>query len=122
MEYIEYYVIVVAHPQVVDNADYNDSAKSFIADWADALKYQVSLKYHCMGGGPTSQKVRWGFESTIKYIIICATHMAGKDDSVEFKKEVSDFVKNNLIQSLIDTLQNVKVISFLFLLLTTNIS
>lgn len=114
MEYIKQYFIVVAHPQIVDNANVNDAAKSFVADWANAIKYQVSLKYHYMGGGPTSQKLRWGYESSIKYIIVCATHLASKDDNVEFKKEVSDFIKNNFIQTLIDALQNVKVISFLF--------
>lgn len=114
MEYIKQYFIVVAHPQIVDNANYNDSAKSFLADWSDALKYQVSLKYHYMGGGPTSQKLRWGYESSIKYIVICATHLVSKDDNVEFKKEVSNFVKDNFIQTLIDALRTLKVISFLF--------
>lgn len=96
-------------PQVGGKSGLNEGAKQFMVEWADACKYQIDLKYHLMGGGPDAQKVRWSFESAIKYIIICATHLADKDDDVEFKKQVSDFVKDIIIQSLIDVLENLKV-------------
>jgi hypothetical protein len=96
-------------PQIVSKPGLSESAKKFVVEWADACKYQIDLKYHMMGGGPDAQKVRWSFESAIKYIIICATHLADQDDDVEFKKELSDFVKDVMIQSLIDVLENLKV-------------
>lgn len=95
--------------KVADKADVNELAKTFAVEWADACKYQVSLRYHHMGDGPNAQKVRWAFESAIKYIVVCATKLADHDDDVEFKKEVSDYVRDVIIQSLIDSLQNVKV-------------
>ncbi|XP_025425232.1 uncharacterized protein LOC112694085 [Sipha flava] len=94
--------------QIVSKPGLSESAKKFVVEWADACKYQIDLKYHMMGGGPDAQKVRWSFESAIKYIIICATHLADQDDDVEFKKELSDFVKDVMIQSLIDVLENLK--------------
>lgn len=100
--------------QVTDNANVNEKAKSFVVEWADACKYQVQLKYHHMGDGPTAQKVRWSFESAIKYIIICATTLADNDEEEDFKKEVSNYVKNIIIQSLIDALENVKVNSLFY--------
>lgn len=96
-------------PQIVDKPGLSEKAKKFVVEWADACKYQIDLKYHMMGGGPDAQKVRWSFESAIKYIIICATHLADQDDNVDFKKELSDFVKDVFIQSLIDQLENLKV-------------
>lgn len=95
--------------QVADKADVNEKAKSFVAEWAEACKYQIGLKYHYMGDGPTALKIRWSFESAIKYIIICATTLADNGEKEDFKKEVSDYVKNIIIQSLIDALDNVKV-------------
>lgn len=95
--------------QIADKADVNESAKEFAGYWAEACRYQTTIKYHRMGDGPTAQKIRFGFQSAIKYIIICATHLADMDDGVEFKKLVSGYVKNSIIQSLIDQLQDVKV-------------
>lgn len=87
-----------------------EQAKKFLGEWVEACKYQVDLKYHRLDGGPTAQKVRWSFESAIKYIIICATHLAEKhdEDDVEFPKQISDYVRTVIIQSLIDSLKNVK--------------
>lgn len=90
-------------------SDVSDKAKTFAAEWAEACKYQVSLKYHYMGDRPNAQKIRWAFESAIKYIIICATNLADQDNSVDFKKQVSNYVENIIIQSLIDALQNLQV-------------
>ncbi|XP_022160271.1 uncharacterized protein LOC111026480 [Myzus persicae] len=96
--------------QVSDKSSVNERAKSFAGEWADAAKYQVDLKYHHAGGGPNAKKLRWAFECAIKYIIVCATHLAdeGGDDDVDFKKEVSGYVKDVIIQSLIDHLNGVK--------------
>ncbi|XP_025193913.1 uncharacterized protein LOC112593634 [Melanaphis sacchari] len=94
--------------QVIDKSGVNDQAKSFASDWAEAAKYHVDLKYHHMGDGPTVKNVRWGIESTIKYIIVCATHLADKDNDTDFKKEISGYVKDAIIQSLIDHLNGIK--------------
>lgn len=95
--------------QVTDQSNVSDKAKSFVAEWAEACKYQISLRYHHMGNGPNAQKIRWGFESAIKYIIICATNLADQDDSEDFKKQISNYVKNIIVQGIIDALQNVQV-------------
>ncbi|VVC32183.1 Hypothetical protein CINCED_3A017800 [Cinara cedri] len=87
----------------------NEAAKTFVAEWAEAVKYQVQSKYHYAGDGPTAQGLRWGYQSSIKYIIICGTTLADKGgDDVEFKKQISDYIKTVIIQSLIDSLENVK--------------
>jgi len=96
-------------PQVADKPEVNDAAKSFAADWAETFKYQATFKYHHLGDGPTAQKMRWAYEASIKYIVICVTHLADMDDSVEFKKGLSEFVKTVVIQDLIDALREVKV-------------
>lgn len=93
--------------QVTDKSGLDDRAKSFASEWADAAKYHADLKYHHAGGGPSAKKVRWGFECAIKYIIVCATHLADEGDT-DFKKEVSGYVKDAIIQSLIDHLNGVK--------------
>jgi len=94
---------------VADRPEVNEQAKSFAVEWSDACKYQVSLRYHYMDGGPDAQKIRQGFVYAIKYIIVCATNLASLDDSVEFKKHVSGFVQNVIVQSIIDSLRHVKV-------------
>lgn len=94
--------------QVADKSGVDDRAKSFAAEWADAAKYQVDLKYHHAGSGPNAKKVRWAFECAIKYIIICATRLAEEGDE-DFKKEISGYVKDVIVQSLIDRLSGVKV-------------
>ncbi|KAL4113441.1 hypothetical protein QTP88_017060 [Uroleucon formosanum] len=93
--------------QVADKSGVDDRAKSFAAEWADAAKYQVDLKYHHAGSGPNAKKVRWAFECAIKYIIICATRLAEEGDE-DFKKEISGYVKDVIVQSLIDRLSGVK--------------
>lgn len=62
-----------------------------------------------MGDGPSANKVRWGFEGAIKYIVVCSTHLAEKGNNDDFKKEISGYVKDAIIQSLIDHLIGVKV-------------
>jgi len=94
--------------QVTEKSDVNEQAKSFVSDWAEAAKYHVDLKYHHMGDGPTAKKMRWGFESTIKYIIVCSTHLADKSNDTDFKKEISGYVKDSVVQNLIDHLKGVK--------------
>ena len=94
--------------QVTEKSDVNEQAKSFVGEWAEAAKYHVDLKYHHMGDGPTAKKVRWGFEGAIKYIIVCSTHLADKGNDIDFKKEISGYVKDSIIQSLIDHLNSVK--------------
>lgn len=95
--------------QIADKLDVNDAAKSFAADWAETFKYQATFKYHHLGDGPNAQKMRWAYEASIKYIVVCATHLADKDDNVEFKKGISEFLKTVVIQDLIDALKKVKV-------------
>lgn len=97
------------HPaQVTDKSDVSEQAKTFAAEWAEAAKYHVDLKYYHMGDGPSAKAIRWGFEGTIKYIIVCATHLADKGND-DFKKEISGYVKDAIIKSLIDHLTGVKV-------------
>lgn len=88
----------------------SERAKTFAAGWAAECKHHVDLKYHRMGDGPTAQKVRWAFESAIKYITVCATQLADQrdEDDVEFAGLVSDFERTAVVQSLIDSLENVK--------------
>jgi hypothetical protein len=81
----------------------------FASEWAEAAKYHADLKYHHMGGGPTAKGVRWGFEGAIKYITVCSTTLADKDNDTDFKKEISGYVKDSIIQSLIDHLNGAKV-------------
>ncbi|KAE9535703.1 hypothetical protein AGLY_007604 [Aphis glycines] len=100
---------VSVHPaQVTDKSDVNEQAKSFAGEWAEAAKYHADLKYHYMGDGPSAKKVRWGFEGAIKYIVVCSTHLADKGNDDDFKKEISGYVKDAIIQSLIDHLTGVK--------------
>ncbi|XP_015369421.1 PREDICTED: uncharacterized protein LOC107165609 [Diuraphis noxia] len=95
--------------QVRDKSGTDERAKSFVGEWAEAAKYHADLKYHHAGGGPNAMKVRWGFEGAIKYIIVCATHLADEGgDDADFKKEVSGYVKDVIIQSLIDHLNGIK--------------
>lgn len=104
---------MLVRAQVTSIEGVAEEAKQFVVDWTQACKYQIDVKYHRMGDGPTPQKIRWAFETTIQYIIICATHLADKDNDIGFKKQVSDFAKNVIIQSIIDSLENVKV-NFIF--------
>ncbi|XP_060854602.1 uncharacterized protein LOC132932307 [Rhopalosiphum padi] len=94
--------------QVTDKSGVNEQAKSFAGEWAEAAKYHADLKYHHMGGGPTAKSVRWGFEGAIKYITVCSTTLADKDNDTDFKKEISGYVKDSIIQSLIDHLNGAK--------------
>lgn len=94
--------------QVTDKSDVNEQAKTFAGEWAEAAKYHADLKYYHMGDGPNAKKIRWGFEGAIKYIVVCATHLADKGNDDDFKKEISGYVKDAIIQNLIDHLTGVK--------------
>ncbi|VVC32180.1 Hypothetical protein CINCED_3A020848 [Cinara cedri] len=95
--------------RIADSYESLESAKKNATGWANSLRYQVSLKHHYTSAGPNIQGVRWGFENSIKYIIISATELADEGgNDTEFKKMVSDYVKNVVIQSLIDTLETIK--------------
>lgn len=96
------------YPQVADSN--NELARSNATKWAESVRYQVSRRHHYTSTGPNVQGIRWGFENSIKYIIISAAELAdegGDDDG--FKIMVSDYVKNVVIQSVIDTLKTIKV-------------
>lgn len=92
---------------MANKANINEEAKSFAAEWVQASNFQIDKKYHLIGG-PNAQKLRWAFENSIQYIVICATHLADKNDDVDFKKEVSERVKN-VVQTNIDSLSALKV-------------
>lgn len=97
------------HLQVSDKNDVNESAKTFVTQWAESAKPHYSLDYYRKDGGPTIQKIRYALDSPIEFNLKLATHLANLDDGVEFKKAVSEFAKNVIVQSNIDALKKVKV-------------
>lgn len=104
------FVLSLFPTQVTDKPDVNVFAKTFVTDWAGCCKYQLTrVNDYAIGDGSTLQKVRWTFETTIKFILRCGTHLVKLDDSFEFKKDVSGYLKNVIIQSIIDSLKKIKV-------------
>lgn len=95
--------------QVSEKTDVNESAKTFVVQWIESAKPHYSLDYYHKGDGPTMEKIRSALDSPIEFNLKLATHLANLDDGVEFKKAVSEFAKNVIVQSNIDVLNKVKV-------------
>lgn len=61
-----------------------------------------------MIGGPDAKKLHWVFSTAMDYIIVCSTGLADRDENVEFKKDLSKYIKD-VYQHIIDILETLKV-------------
>ncbi|XP_050434937.1 uncharacterized protein LOC126842096 [Adelges cooleyi] len=94
----------------LENSDIaNDNSKKFINDWAEGVKFQISKKYHLIGG-PSDKKIRRAFESTMPHFIVCSTTLADMTNNSEYKIAVSNFSKV-VILNMITCLQELKLYS-----------
>ncbi|XP_050433385.1 uncharacterized protein LOC126841125 [Adelges cooleyi] len=98
---------IAAFAKKVVSTDFaSDKAKQVAADWADTMEQMSSIKYHTIDGA-SAAKLRWAFETLLKYFITGSTCLANQDDKAEHKIAVSEFAKD-LMQSLLHTLQVLK--------------